>query len=266
MSETRSELALQRLLVAIEPPNLSRQPLAAARDLAQSLQLELAGLFVENLNLLRLAALPFTREVGAVSGMVRAIDVIDVERALRAQAQQVRELFSSLAAELDLPWSFRVERGELLERVLAEMSETVAAVFAPAPRKAQTGTSTRAGAGTAPTRQVLAIFDPTPAGSRAVSVAQQLCLARGATLAVAMVSAEKPGLAALRETARRNIPALRGDARLLQLADTSVDALADAARVTACDVLVLGSDAFPRQQREFRALLERVRCPVVLVG
>jgi nucleotide-binding universal stress UspA family protein len=81
-----------------------------------------------------------------------------------------------------------------------------------------------------------------------------------------MVSAEKAGLAALRETARRNIPALRGDARLLQLADTSVDALADAARVTACDVLVLGSDAFPRQQREFRALLERVRCPVVLVG
>jgi len=266
MSETRSKFALQRLLVAIEPPILSRQPLAAARDLAQSLQLELAGLFVENLNLLRLAALPFTREVGAVSGMVRAIDVIDVERALRAQAQQVRELFSSLAAELDLPWSFRVERGELLERVLAEMSETVAAVFAPAPRKAQTGARARAGAGIAPTRRVLAILDPTPAGSRAVSVAQQLCLARGATLAVAMVSAERTGPEALRETALRSIPAVRADAPLLRLVDTSVDALADAARRSACDVLVLGSDAFPRQQREFRALLERVRCPVVLVG
>jgi len=56
------------------------------------------------------------------------------------------------------------------------------------------------------------------------------------------------------------------DAALVRLADTSVGALADAARMTACDVLVLGSAAFPRQQREFRALLERVRCPVVLVG
>jgi hypothetical protein len=50
------------------------------------------------------------------------------------------------------------------------------------------------------------------------------------------------------------------------LTDTSVDALVDAVRITACDMLVLGSDVFPRQQREFRALLERVRCPVVLVG
>ncbi|HTS52880.1 MAG TPA: universal stress protein [Burkholderiales bacterium] len=266
MSETRSELALERLLVVLEPSNPSRQPLAAARELAQSFQLELAGLFVENLNLLRLAALPITREVGAVSGVVRAIDVIDVERALRAQAQQLRGLFSSLAAELDLPWSFRVERGELLERVLAELSETVAAVFAPAARSAQTGTTTRVGAGAARTRRVLAILDPTAAGSRAVSVAQRLSLTRGASMAVAVVSAESAGLGALREMARKRVPAVATDAALVRLADTSVGALADAARMTACDVLVLGSAAFPRQQREFRALLERVRCPVVLVG
>ena len=49
-------------------------------------------------------------------------------------------------------------------------------------------------------------------------------------------------------------------------ADTSVTALADAARMTACDVLVLGSDVFPRERGEFRSLLERIRCPVVLVG
>jgi hypothetical protein len=261
----RTEPALRRLLVAIEPPNLSRQPLAAVRELAQSLQLELAGLFVENLNLLRLAALPITREVGAVSGVVRTIDVVDVERALRAQAQQMRGLFSGLAAELDLPWSFRVERGELLERVLAELSETVAAVFAPAPRKTQTGASTLA-ANAQPPRRVLAILDSTPTGGRAVRVAQQLCLARGATLDVGIVSTDKPGLAALRETARRSVPASRVDVGVVRLADTRVDALADAARMTACDLLVLGSDAFPTQQREFRALLERVRCPVVLVG
>jgi hypothetical protein len=266
MSETRSEFGVGRLLVAIEPPHPSRQSLTAARELAQSLRAELAGLFVEDLNLLRLAALPMTREVGAVSGVVRAIDVIDVERALRVQAQQVRELFSSLAAELEVPWSFRVERGELPERILAELSETVAAVFAPAPHRARTPAAARLGARVAPTRRVLAILDPTPAGSRALNVAQQLSLARGATLTVAIADTEEAGLAALRNAARSSIPAAHADPRLLRLADTSIDALADAASITACDVLVLGSGVFPRQRREFRALLERVRCPVVLVG
>jgi len=266
VSDSRTGLALQRVLVAIEPPNLSTQPLAAARELAQSLQLELAGLFVEDLNLLRLAALPITREVGAASGMVRAIEVSDVERALRAQAEQMRGALSSFAAEMDLPWSFRVERGELLERVLAQLSETVAVIFAPALRKAQTGKSPRTASATPSPRRTLAILDPTPAGSRALSVAQRFSLAPGATLAVASVRTEKTGLAAVQETARSSLPAAGTHTRVMRLTDTSVDALVDAVRITACDILVLGSDVFPRQQPEFRALLERVRCLVVLVG
>ena len=266
MSETRTGLALQRVLVAIDPPNLSTQSLAAARELAQSLQLELAGLFVEDLNLLRLAALPITREVGAVSGMVRAIEVSDVERALRAQAEQMRGVLSSFAAELDLPWSFRVERGELLERVLAQLSETVAVFFAPTPRKAQMGKSARPGSALPLPRKALAILDPTPAGSRALSVAQRLSLAPGATLVVASVRTEKTELGAFQETASSSLPTAGTHTRVVRLTDTSVDALVDAVRITACDMLVLGSDVFPRQQREFRALLERVRCPVVLVG
>ncbi len=266
MSESRDEIALRRVLLAIEPPGLSLQPLAAARALAQSAHIELAGLFVESLDLLRLAALPMTREVGATSGVVRPIEVIDVERALRAQAEEVQRALSSLAAELDVSWSLRVERGELLERVLAELSETVAAVFAPAPRRWHAVMGARSVAGEARTRRVLGILDPTPAGTRAVSVAQSLALSQGMALTVAIVSTENAGLEALRETALKNMPAVRADTRLLHLTDTSVGALADAARLAACDVLVLGSSAFPRQRREFRALLERVSCPVVLLG
>jgi hypothetical protein len=266
VSETRTGLALQRVLVAIEPPNLSAQSLAAVRELAHSLQLEVAGLFVEDLNLLRLAALPIAREVGAVSGMVRAIEVSDVERALRAQAEQMRRTLSSVAAELDLPWSFRVERGELLERVLAQLSETVAVVFAPAPRKAPIGMTSRAGAGMPSPHKALAILDPTPAGDRALSVAQWLSRAPGATLTVASVTTEKTALGAGHETARSRSPGRQTDTRVVRLPDTSVDALVDAARITACDMLVLGSEVFPRQQREFRALLQRVRCLVMVVG
>ena len=264
MSDPRSEPALRRILVAIEPPTLTEQPVAAARELARSLRLELAGLFVENLDLLRLAALPITREVGAVSGAVRAIELTDVEHSLRAQAEQVRTILSSLAAELDLPWSFRVERGDLLERVLAELSDTAAAVFAPAPRKVHL--AVRLAAGAPPLRQILVVHDPTPAGGRAANAAQHLSLTSGAALTVAIVSREEKPLALLAEKAVESLPGLRADAKCLRLADTSIEELAKAARATACDMLVLSTNVFPSQRREFRALLQRVRCPVAVVG
>jgi len=264
MSDPRNEFALRRILVAIESPTLTEQPVAAARELARSLRLELAGLFVENLDLLRLAALPITREVGAVSGAVRAIELTDVERSLRAQAEQVRSILASLAAELDLPWSFRVERGDLLERVLAELSQTAAAVFAPAPRKAHM--TVRLPGGAPPPRQILVVVDPTPAGSRAVNAAQRLSLTSGAALSLAIVSKEETPLAALAAAAVKSLPGLRADAKCLRLADTSIEALAEAARATACDMLVLSTNVFPSQRREFRALLQQVRCPVAVVG
>ena len=263
MSDSRNELALRRVLVAMEPPNLSTQTLFAARELAQSLQLELAGLFVEDLNLLRLAALPITREVGAASGAVRTLELGDVERALRTQAEQMRGALSSFAAELNLPWSFRVERGELLERVLAELSEAVAVVFAPAPRKAQIRPSSPAPSAMPSPRKALAVLGATATQNRVLSVAQRLSLAPGATLAVASVTTERPAFVTNREPRRSRLPT---HAHVMRLSDTSVDTLADAVRITACDTLVLGSDVFPRQPREFRALLERVRCLVVLVG
>ena len=258
------QLALRRILVAIEPPTLTEQPVAAARELARSLRLELAGLFVENLDLLRLASLPITREVGAVSGVIRGIELSDVERSLRVQAEQVRGILSSLAAELDLPWSFRVERGDLLEHVLAELSETAAAVFAPAPRKAHITPQVAAGA--TPPRRILAILDSTPAGMRAVNAAQRLSLTSGAALSVAIVSKEETPLAALAEKAAKELPGLRGDAKCLRLADTSTDALTEAARDTACELLLLSANVFPSERRAFRALLQRVRCPVAVVG
>jgi hypothetical protein len=53
-----------RVLLALEGAEPAVEPLFAATQLARGLRAELAGLFVEDVALLRLAALPFTREVG----------------------------------------------------------------------------------------------------------------------------------------------------------------------------------------------------------
>ena len=63
MSERQEEDKIQRILVALDASTDSLAALDAAAKLAQCLQAELVGLFVEDVNLLYMAGLPFTREL-----------------------------------------------------------------------------------------------------------------------------------------------------------------------------------------------------------
>ena len=100
---------------------LDAAALAAAAQLARSAGVELAALFVEDINLLRLASLPFAREMGAASAALRQIDAAGIERALTVQAAQLKSALAEAAQRLDLQWTFEVARGQGL-RVLLERS------------------------------------------------------------------------------------------------------------------------------------------------
>ncbi|HEU5283260.1 MAG TPA: hypothetical protein VFU53_05580, partial [Burkholderiales bacterium] len=119
MSAVAADSAPKRVIVAFGGAEPAIALLNAAGDLLRGTQAELAGLFVEDVELLRLAALPFTREIGLASGTARPLDVPDVERAFKRQAEQMRRLLMQTAAALELPWSFQVARGSLLDEVLA---------------------------------------------------------------------------------------------------------------------------------------------------
>ena len=56
------ELAVKRILIALDPSRRGQSALQAAAHLAAGTGAELAGLFVEDINLLRMAGLPFARE------------------------------------------------------------------------------------------------------------------------------------------------------------------------------------------------------------
>src|SRR5262245_14865636 len=117
MQSTHPEAA--RVLLALQGSEPAPEPMAAAVRLALSMHAELAGLFVEDADLLRLAALPFTQEVGLMTARVRPFEAADVERTLRRQAEQVRQLLADLAGESRLKWSFQVTRGSLPEQIMA---------------------------------------------------------------------------------------------------------------------------------------------------
>jgi hypothetical protein len=113
----------RRVIVGIDAgAPLDRAALEAAAGIAGRIEGELAGLFVENVDLLHLAALPFTREVGLTSIASRELDVARMERSLKAVAGEAHRLLEAVAARAQIRWSFNVTRGRLAEELVSAAS------------------------------------------------------------------------------------------------------------------------------------------------
>jgi nucleotide-binding universal stress UspA family protein len=115
---------IRRVIVGLDPALQSRALLEAAVELAERMEAELVGLFVENQDLLHFAGLPFAREVGFASATRRTLDVESMERSLRALAKEAQQTLASVAGRTAVQWSFRVVRGSPAAELLAVAEES----------------------------------------------------------------------------------------------------------------------------------------------
>jgi hypothetical protein len=116
-------VSIRRIVVSMESAAQDRAALEAAADIAARLQAELIGLFIEDIDLLHFAALPFAREVGFPSATRRPLDVSAMERSLRSLAGEARRALAEIAGRMPLRWSFRVARGSTSVELLAAAAE-----------------------------------------------------------------------------------------------------------------------------------------------
>jgi len=114
---------IRRVIVGLDPALQSRALLEAAVELAERMEAELIGLFVENQDLLHFAGLPFAREVGFASAARRTLDVPTMERSLRALAKEAQQMLASVAGRTSVQWSFRIVRGSPAAELLAVAEE-----------------------------------------------------------------------------------------------------------------------------------------------
>jgi len=113
---------IRRIVVKVDSAR-RRAVLEAAAALADKLEAELVGLFVENVDLLHFAGLPFAREVGIASAKQRPLDVAAMERSLRALAKEAHETLALIARDTQVRWSFRVARGPEAPELLATVTD-----------------------------------------------------------------------------------------------------------------------------------------------
>ena len=90
MNEQNEELTIRRILVALDASHHSLAALEAAAELAAGMEAELQGIYVEDVNLIKLAGAPGAREVRYPYIDAGRLSRERMERQLRAQAAQAR--------------------------------------------------------------------------------------------------------------------------------------------------------------------------------
>ncbi|MFA9460689.1 universal stress protein [Thiohalorhabdus methylotrophus] len=270
---------IRRIVVLVDASRSSQGALEAAAELAARHDAELLSLFVEESDLLRLAGLPFARELGTTSGTSRPLSRDQLERRLRGEAAELRRRLAGLAARHAMRWSLQVARGRADAEALARAAPGDLLVVGktgwsrlPHQRlgstpqrllsKAQVSVMVYARPARTARSPVVALFDDPESGPRTLGLATFLARADSEALTVLI---PEPDADRLIPAARKWLSDHGVEATLKPLhGATSGDLAATAlhedlqALVVHRDSPLLGGDAR-------RRLLESLDAPVVLV-
>lgn len=266
-----AELGVTRIVVSCDASPLGVAALDTAAALARRLDAELRGLFVEDINLLRMAALPFAREYALSSAAAHSIDVAHVEQAMRRNAEAVRGALARAAQALQVPWSFQVVRGVMLDSVLHAMREPGLAVLGHAgqfvlPVESSYTRGTRHHPhGHGPRQPILALYDGTPVAQRTLQVAETLAKDNHTSLVLLGVAKDAAGVAGLRAQAAAQLQGSGVQHHVHRLAARDTAAVKKAAQTHHAAALLwagLNSDA---ERKALATLVDELTCPVLLV-
>jgi nucleotide-binding universal stress UspA family protein len=280
MRDRASSFVVRRILVALDASMHSLAALAAAVDLASLMQAELEGLFVEDVNLLRLADLPFACEVRQTARL-EALDSPTMARALKAQAAQARQALEMAAGRAQVHWSFRVVRGHVAQEVLTAAAQADLVTLgkqgrsrSPRARLGSTAVRVASGApgalllvehGVSAGRPVLVVYDGSEDNERALDAAAHLAKA-AATYLVVLLLAEAPE--AVKDMEHGAAQRLEGWGVRTQFRSLSGADLHNLGRMLQSEgngLVVLAARSTLLPGEVIQKLLDRIRNPVLLV-
>jgi len=275
-------MQFRRVVVAVDGTPTSLAALEATCELASAWGAEVVGLFVEDTNLLRMASLPFAREVGSHSGAHRAVNPAQFERQFRSQAERARNTLWYIAERLRLSASFHVARGSVKGELLKALGDADMLSMGKGGRSvtARLGLGTNAKAVAAGAGGIVlflshvasvsgppaVIYDGSELGNKALGAAGELARALGSALIVLCPAETGPGIKELEERAKDALDKQDSVLEFRQVLTQNVPDIARYVRFSGANVAVIPakSPVLPREAIE--TLLSRFSGPVMLVG
>lgn len=273
--------SIRRILVALDASPSSLAALEAAVELAAVLDAELSGVFVEDLDLLHMAELPFVQTVGSFSAIARPLDSRRLELGLRADARRARRALEMTAEREGVEWSFRVVRGPVASELLAAALEadliTLGKIGWSPGGRGRLGSTALAvlqtGSGPAlilhqETRlrsPVVVAYDGSETAQKALSLAALLRRNENEPLGVLILADGPEAARALQDRATRWLEQRGVRASFRRLVGADAGTLAR----TACDersgVLVIPAETTPIGGEALAAFLNEIGCPALVV-
>ena len=122
--------ATARIWLALDAPGHNEAPLEAAVGLARELRGEVAAVFVENVDLIRLAGFPGAAETRLFGRDTVPLALDELEAALRAQALLLERMLGRVARQAGVNWSFQRTRGRIVHLAL-ELAASAECIVVP---------------------------------------------------------------------------------------------------------------------------------------
>jgi nucleotide-binding universal stress UspA family protein len=266
---------IRRILVAIDASPQSLAALEAAAELAAGLGAELVGVYVEDINLIRLAALPVVLEIGGASARSRRLDGGRMDRQLRSQAARAAQAMAVAANRAHVRWSFTVARGSIETELLQAAREADLFILGRAgwSGKRRLGSTARKMISEGTNRTMIiergerllptlmTVYDGSDQSQRALDTAISL----GEYLAVGIVAEDEDQARALQSevAAKLDLRGLKARYRWLVRADTSE--LANMVRTQEECIVILPGESPLLEGKSLPEALDEFECPVLLV-
>lgn len=261
--------AVPRIWVALDESPRSTAALTAAADLAAGLDAELAGLFVEDINLQNLIGLPFAREFSLLSGAGRPLSQGDVERTWRREAEALQRLLAEAAGTLRLRWSFHVARGKVSAEVntLAQAFDLVVLGRRSGIQVMTVSHITARHAGNRPrTGPVLVLFDEGSTPTRNLDLGIMLARRNGAELLLLIDAENEDAYRVACAAAQTALKARKTSGRCVWLSGINGSKLIQVARREEAGCLVLPDKERFLKTEGLDRVLDEIECPIVLTG
>ncbi len=283
MNEQERAPTIRRIVVALDASPHSEAALEAALQMAARFKAELLGLYVEDVDALRTAQLPFVREVGGYSGRSWPMSPEALERKYRARVRQIRSRFRTRSHRAAVEAAFRVVRDHINRAIRSEAAQADMLIVGRSGwsqiSRLRFGSTARfvccsdvpgmtliLHRGAVLRAPFLVVFDGSLRARKALHAASRLTEIQPLPLEVLLVAEKLDHIQKLRDVTREELEDHDVPIRFHVLSESNVMRLVDAIhRVQGGTLVVPASGGLIQEEEALITLLERVDVPVLLV-
>ena len=272
---------VRRIVVAIDSSSDAATALEEAAGLAARLHAELEGVYVQDINLVRLAGLPVGREIQFLTGKGRDFTVTTLEDDNRTQEFAARRAVAAAAARARVTYAFRTARGQVDVEVISAAGNGDLLILGTGSRspggRVRLGRTARAAAARAPRSVLLSkpgarstgiplvCYDESSGSRRALEAGLRVFGVHEGRLAVLILADDVAAAERLRRQVEDRLAPLNVRPRFLYGARPLAHEVCRLAGESGAGVLVMAADCAALDEPHRQEVLETVACPVLLV-